>query len=95
MNSNPPRINLQRISIGVIGFLFFLLGSSVFAKTRAKVYNDLWEALEDSRNVTSLYLGYNNKFVNLPNKIGQLKNLQELDLSGNELTCLPNEIGAT
>ncbi|EKS00658.1 hypothetical protein LEP1GSC125_1468 [Leptospira mayottensis 200901122] len=36
--------------------LSFLLGSSVFAKTRAKVYNDLWEALEDSRNVTRGYL---------------------------------------
>ncbi|WP_129533441.1 hypothetical protein [Leptospira mayottensis] len=57
MNSNPSRINLQRISIGVIGLLLsFLLGSSVFAKTRAKVYNDLWEALEDSRNVTRGYL---------------------------------------
>ncbi|MCL8266327.1 leucine-rich repeat domain-containing protein [Leptospira weilii] len=94
MDSNKYRISLRKVTLGIIGLLFFLLlvGVYKFTKIRKQTYDNLTEALQNTMNVGILNLE-NNELRILPKKIGQLESLELLDLSNNELTTLPKEIG--
>ncbi|UPY78696.1 leucine-rich repeat domain-containing protein [Leptospira weilii] len=94
MDSNKYRIRLRKVTIGIIGLLFFLLlvGVYKFTKIRMQTYDNLTEALQNTMNVSVLNLE-NNELRILPKEIGQLRNLEVLYLENNELTTLPQEIG--
>ncbi|WP_420865426.1 leucine-rich repeat domain-containing protein, partial [Leptospira weilii] len=94
MDSNKYRISLRKVTLGIIGLLFFLLlvGVYKFTKIRKQTYDNLTEALQNTMNVGILNLE-NNELRILPKEIGQLESLELLDLSNNELRILPKEIG--
>ncbi|WP_235595740.1 hypothetical protein [Leptospira weilii] len=94
MDSNKYRIRLRKVTIGIIGLLFFLLlvGVYEFTKIRMQTYDNLTEALQNTMNVSVLNLE-NNELRILPQEIGQLRNLEVLYLENNELRTLPKEIG--
>ncbi|EMO45360.1 leucine rich repeat protein, partial [Leptospira santarosai str. ZUN179] len=59
-----------------------------FYKLDAEDYSKLNEALQNPTQVRVLYLNAK-KLTALPKEIGQLQNLQKLDLSFNTITVLP------
>ncbi|WP_001011502.1 leucine-rich repeat domain-containing protein, partial [Leptospira interrogans] len=90
MNFRTTLTYLQKITIG----LLFLMNLSceIQACEEPGIYRDLTKAFQNPLDVRVLILS-EQKLKALPEKIGQLKNLQMLDLSDNQLTILPVEIG--
>ncbi|MBE8401159.1 leucine-rich repeat domain-containing protein [Leptospira borgpetersenii] len=80
--------NLQKIGTLILILLCFL---SQLKAQEIGTYHNLTEALQNPTDVRILSL--HNKLTTLPQEIGKLKKLRELDLTNNQLKTLPNEIG--
>ncbi|KAK2617062.1 leucine-rich repeat domain-containing protein [Leptospira interrogans] len=90
MNFRIMLIHLQKITIGFL-FLINLFCKIQTEKVEPKTYRDLTEAIQNPLDVRFLYLN-GQKLTTLPKEIGQLKNLQRLDLGYNQFKIIPNEI---
>lgn len=54
---------------------------------------NICHSIGNFNNLKSLYLSRTGRIENLPKEIGNLKNLEQLSLSGNCLKIIPKEIG--
>lgn len=62
----------------------------IYGPFNSEVYKDLKIALKNANQVYKLDLSYQNLDVKLWNKIGQLKNLMNIQLNSNGITAFPN-----
>ncbi|EKR90418.1 leucine rich repeat protein, partial [Leptospira santarosai str. CBC379] len=95
MNSNPHSRTKQFRNIGVILSIILLCFCCTIEAKEKGVYYNLTEALQHPTDVQYLYLGSpegGNKLTTLPKEIGNLQNLQDLNLNSNQFTTLPKEI---
>ncbi|WP_428841815.1 leucine-rich repeat domain-containing protein [Leptospira santarosai] len=96
MNPNPYFLTKQFQNIGVIFSNILLCFCCTIEAKEKGVYYNLTEALQHPTDVRVLDLGPpegGNKLTTLPKEIGNLQNLQELNLNSNQFTTLPEEIG--
>ncbi|MDI7220577.1 leucine-rich repeat domain-containing protein, partial [Leptospira santarosai] len=96
MNPNPHFLTKQFQNIGVIfSTILLCFCCTIEAKEKGKYYN-LTKALQHPTDIQYLDLGPpegGNQLTTLPKEIGNLQNLQELNLNSNQFTTLPEEIG--
>ncbi|EMM78569.1 leucine rich repeat protein [Leptospira santarosai str. 2000030832] len=96
MNYNSHSRTKQFRNIGAIVSTILLCFCCTIEAKEKGVYYNLTEALQHPTDVQYLYLEASeggNQLTTLPEEIGNLQNLQTLNLNNNQLTTLPKEIG--
>ncbi|EKT88536.1 leucine-rich repeat domain-containing protein [Leptospira santarosai] len=95
MNPNPYFLTKQFRKIGaILSTILLCFCCTIEADEKDKYYN-LTEALQHPTDVQYLYLEASeggNELTTLPEEIGNLQNLQTLNLNNNQFTTLPEEI---
>ena len=73
-------------------FIHLLVHNFLTKQTRNKLENGIFDVITQIKSLRNLHLGENELSKDIPESIGQLSNLETLDLHGNKIAMLPTSI---